>query len=550
MQTIEPRHEIELRGSEHAREIAARLLALMRAVGRFHALTSPIRVPLPAIAEHFARVDERSDPDAWATTIREVVQLNPEVFLLEEQGETTYVVTTRAGRIPPHMPDVDRAHMLPKRFQDPPPPAPRIAPRRIPTVEVQAEEPAIVREPIEEGLVAEAAADVPVPAGAHAAVESTVVEIADVSQLDDVQLAEIVVAELASSPEVIGFGDQWMLDEDVPRLSKGDLRRLREYIEERGQPLSDVELVEVVLGVRRTAPEFEFRKFALNARLAFEADFEFVGVPGYYLWSVKGLTIASTKRRAAEIGQDYRFLLGEIEQVTPLSEQLADHVLTFYEHYLGVLPYNAVFAAVLPPRVLADQRLAVLTFDSPQTNETFLVELRYPTGNRGGYLAGLDRFFQESLVPGALITVERTDEPGRYTIDYLRVSGQERRLLVLDEKKGEYVFRPVTYYCAVQESMLLTENRFPRLAGAKPLEERVRRYPELVLAATFERVGDQIGTPDAPRYMALIDDLVAAANVERPMTAELIRQIAASPEYPQFSVDPESEDMLYYAPTP
>ncbi|MCM8750017.1 hypothetical protein NET02_12750 [Thermomicrobiaceae bacterium CFH 74404] len=548
MQTIEPRLEIEFNGSPEERELAARVFAIMRTAGRFFALTAPIRMPLQALAEHLARLDQQRDAEGWAAALKLAVEANDAVFSLEERDGVLYVATTREGRPPRPVEEVDAAHMLPRRFQEPPTVAPPVA-RRRPV--------AVARPAADEELAAEAVASAaPEPAEAAAAPVEIIpapseIQVVDLSQIGDDVLQALVAAELATMPEVAGFADRWMLDEDVPRLSRGNLRRLREYILERGQPLPDTELVEVVLGVRRSAPDYEVQRFALNVRLSQEEDFEFVGVPGNYLWSTKGLpAIGTTKRRAADIGQDYRFLIEEALAAIPLSEQVADHVLTFYEHYLGVLPYNAILASVLPPQVLADQRVAVLTFESPQTYETFLVELRYPSGNRGGYLAGFDAFFRDSLVPGALITIERTDTPGHYTIDYLRVSGQERRLLDLDEKNRRYIFRPTTYYCAVQENMLLTENRFPRFAGQEPLDDRTRRYPDLVLAATFERVGEQIGTSDAPRYMALLDDLVAAANVERPMTPELIRQIAESPDYPQFSIDPDAEDVLYYAPSP
>ncbi len=543
MQTVEPGLEIEFAGNQEERELAARLFAVMRSIGRFYALTAPIRLPLQALAEHFARVDQQRGTDAWADEIKRTVEANAAVFRLEEHDGSLFVVTTRQGKPPRPSEEVDTAHMLPQRFQEPPPAAPPVVRRAAPVPPLVEALPA---EEVMPPLVEAVEAGAP-PAAVAAAI--TEIDLAGLAQLDERTLCELVAGELATLPGVVGFADLWMLEETVPRLSRGDVRRIAEYIQEREQPLPDTELVDVVLGVRRTAADFETRRFALNLRLAQEDEFEFVGVPGNYLWSTKGLPpISTTKRRPADIGQDYRFLAEEALSATPLSEQVADHVLTFYEHYLGVLPYNAVFAAVLPPPVLADQRVAVLTFESTQTYETFLVELRFPAGNRGGYLAGFESFFKNHLVPGALITVERTDTPGRFIIDYLPISGQERRLLALDERKRRYVFQPTTYYCAVQENMLLTENRFPRFAGQEPLDDRTRRYPDLVLAATFERVGEQIGTLEAPRYMALLDDLVAAANVERPMTPELIRQIAESPDYPQFSVDPDAEDVLYYAP--
>ncbi|MCS7050795.1 MAG: hypothetical protein NZL87_04195, partial [Thermomicrobium sp.] len=290
-------------------------------------------------------------------------------------------------------------------------------------------------------------------------------------------------------------------------------------------------------------------QLALDARLAAEDDFEFVGVPGAHAWILRDVSVvAPPKRRPADIGTDYRYLLEEDTGVQPASEAVVDHVLTFYEHSLGVLPYSAALAAVLPRKVYPGQSRALLRVEIPQTHETFWVELRYPSGNRGGFVFGFERFFASNLVPGALITIERSDRPGRYIVDYLPISRQERRLLALDEKQRKYVFRPTVYFCAVQDSLLLTEQRFHRFAGQEPLDERSRRSYARVLEITFERVGENVGTADSPRYMAALDDLFAGVNVERPLSMERIRHILTSGEYPQFEPDPDAADLYYYTP--
>jgi len=525
-ETLETVAAPSFQGSEEEQRLAAQVWALLRATGRFFPETAPIRAPLSALVDYFAQTDPSHSAPEWEAQIRQSVQQNPHVFILEDDAETgtTFVITTRAGRAPTPQPEVDVAHMLPRRFQDAPP-ATAVRPRR--------------------------AAPTPAPAETTKVAAETITPVAetvvDPLALDEATLERLIIDELSQSPEIAHFGDQWMLEEDVPRLSRGDLRRLRDYILEQGKPLSDVELVEVILGIRQTSPDFSVYQFGLNYRLAQEGDFEFVGVPGLALWTTKGAPGVTTKRRAADIGQDYRFLLDEPIPTEAPSEPVVDHVLTFYEHYLGVLPYDATLAPLLPKPVLPDQRVAVLTFESPQTYETFPVELRYPSGNRGGYLAGFEAFFQANLVPGALITIERSDEPGHYLIEFLPISPRDEKLLTLDEKRNRYVFRQVSYRCAVQEQMLLSENRYPKLAGQSPLDERTRRSPDRVLAVTFERVGEQIGTPAQPRYMALLDDLLAVANVERPMTAELIAQVVH--DHPdEFSVDPDAEGVYYYTP--
>lgn len=96
--------------------------------------------------------------------------------------------------------------------------------------------------------------------------------------------------------------------------------------------------------------------------------------------------------------------------------------------------------------------------------------------------------------------------------------------------------------------MLLTEQRFPRFAGQEPLDERTRRSYERVLEITFERVGENVGTAESPRYMATLDDLVAGVNVERPLSADKIRQLLTSGEFPQFEADPDVADLYYFTP--
>lgn len=526
--------ELSFRGEVSERELAERVHALLRASARFYPLHAPIRVPLRVLAEHFASIESPGSPDEWLTRLKHALEVNDHVFALEVSGDEVIVATTRAGT-PPPAPEalIDTAHQLPHRFMEPPP-----------TVAVPAARP---RRAEPELPPAEETAPTATEQVEKAAAVETLVE--DIGQLSDEQLIEAVRAALAQLPGVVGFGDLWAPADIVPRLSRGDVRRVREYIAERGEPLTDTEILEDVFRISVTSLEALLHQLALDAHLATENEFEFVGVPGAHAWTIREVNpVPAPKRRPTDIGQDYRFLLEETTTLRPGSEAVVDHVLTFYEHFHGVLPYNAALAAVLPDRVFPGQTRAILQFEAPQTHETFFVELRYPTSNRGGFLFGFESFFASNLVVGALITIERTEDPRRFVIDYLPISRQERRLLALDEKQRRYIFRPTVYFCAVQDSMLLTEQRFPRFAGQQPLDERTRRSYERVLEVTFERIGENVGTPEAPRYMATLDDLVAAVNVERPLSAEKIREILTSPDFTQFEVDPEVEDLFYFTP--
>ncbi|HET9015483.1 MAG TPA: hypothetical protein VFN57_07800 [Thermomicrobiaceae bacterium] len=564
MQTAEATTEPRFGGSADEQRIAEEAFRTVVTMGRFFPKTAPIRVRLTALAEFFAGRDSARTAEEWRAELDRVLTANPDVFGREstDDGEVVFV-TTALGVSPVGQARPVNMHTLARRFQEPiPVPEQPVTParrRRPSTAEEQliaaleAEESALAQA---EGAaevetwepVAEEEVEVVVEPTTAAAPET--IDLAGIAALEPDALAAIITDELRHDLSVAGFGDRWMVEDKVPRLSRGDLRRFRDYLLERNQPLADETLLQDILGLRPTSDDYDLMRFAVNFRLSREhREFEFVGTTDQRLWTTTGLpTIGTAKRKASEIGTDYRYLIENPGVDTAAGEPVVEHVLTFYEYQLGVLPYDATFQALLPAAMQPEQRAAVLAFESPQTYETFFVELRYPTGNRGGYLAGFERFFAENLVPGALITIERSENNGRYLLEYLPISGQDRKLLQLDEKKGRYAFRPTTFYCATQENMLLTENRFPRLANTAPLEERIRRRPEEVLAALFERVGESEGAGASRRYMAILDDLLAAINVERPVNAELIRAIAGSPDNPQFSVDPDVEDVFYYQP--
>lgn len=351
---------------------------------------------------------------------------------------------------------------------------------------------------------------------------SAVVAPVNLSGIDDAAVAEAIEEQLGSDIRTAHFAGQWMVEERVPRLSRGDLRRAKEYIQEREQPLTDATLAQDILGVRPNSVEFDLMQFAVNFRLSREhRDFDFVGTNDQRFWSTSSLPqIGTTRRKPNEIGTDYRFLTDEPGAVEHRSVSSVDHVLTFYEHSLGVLPYDDDLKRLFAKPVSEDQRAAVFTFEIPQSYTTYLVELRYPTPNRGGFLLGLDDFYADTLVPGAILSISATENDGHYNVEFLASQDQNARLLELDDRRSpRYLFRPTTYHCEVSPGWLISEDRFPRLGSEKPLDDKVRRRPDAVVAATFDRIGIE----DGDSYVASFEDLLAAVNIERPFSETLLR---------------------------
>jgi hypothetical protein len=442
------------------------------------------------------------------------------------------------------------APVLPETEQPPAePPAieePATAPEPAPVLP-EAEPVAAEAEPVAGNLVFMLDDDTPIdlsrPTDALLAEHGAALKHAFISYIDQDPLQRIV-----------RFGGKLYPEAALITLGKNDLRRIREYIIEANEPLTDLAIISDLYHQRQSDEVF---RFSLNYRLSREKDFEFVGVEGANLWSVKGLPAIGSKRiKASEMAQLTAYLvegyddtlnqeeIEEIEQAGAFSRQI-----TFFEWAYGTLALDAGLNALLPDPLLTDQRSAVLRFDSPQHFSSHFVEVRYPTSNRGGWLQGLEDFFREYLVPGAVITLEQTDDPSIFTISYEEIAGgAAERILTLDEKKNKFTFNDVDFFSAVNEEMLPTQQRYGRLKNLKVLPTNERRKSDVVLQHVFEVMGEQVGTREEPAYQADIDTLYVAYNVLRPASRSfLVSLLNANDDY----VEEEPDSGIYtYRPEP
>jgi hypothetical protein len=371
-------------------------------------------------------------------------------------------------------------------------------------------------------------------------------------------LRRTIIEQLEEDPlrRIVSFGRCFYPEAGIVSMGKNDLRRIRDYIMEVGEPLLDTAIIADLYYHNPRQGDYEGFRFSLNYRLSREKDFEFVGVEGARLWSTKGLTITKTKRvKISEMGQLANFLTEpyddslEGQSVDYIKEAgMVNRLLTFFEWEYGILPLDQSLEALLPAPMLAEQRSAVLRIEAPQHYMNFLVELRYPAGNRGGWLQGFESFFHEHLVAGALITLTRTEEPHVFTITYEEITPTSERLLTLDEKKNKFAFSTMEFYCAVDEDQIISQQRFGKLKNLKSLPMGERRKADVVLKHIFEVFGDQIGSRDEPYYRLNIQDLHRAYNVLRPASVSYLRVIIDEEE--EFTVDELDADTCFYKPEP
>ncbi|MCU0493856.1 MAG: hypothetical protein MUD01_19880 [Chloroflexaceae bacterium] len=587
-------------GSPSQQALAAEIFRLMTAQGVLFAADAPIRQTLTNLTDFLASRQQRT-PDDVAKEIDAALQANEQVFTREEaEGQVTFV-TSRLGAYVPRIEDT--SHTFKQRLYEPENPLPiddisvvvstsrpaltTVEPVFIsdywqrqaglmpvlpdgetedgveaPMIAADAEETAPVIEvaPVEEAaLVEEVAPAVP-------ATSSTVLTLADGLAIDlrrsvDELMAEhgaVLASRLSSAIDndplrrIVSFGRQYYLESALASMGKNDMRRIRDEIVEQGEPLLDTTLIANLYYHNPRQSDYEGFRFSLNYRLSREKDFEFVGVQGANLWSTKGLPTIGTKRvKASEMAQLAAYLEEgfddslEIQTAESIHETgSANRLLTFFEWEYGILPLDANLKALLPPPLLPDQRSAVLRVESPQHYTTYLVEVRYPTGNRGGWLQGLEEFFHEHLVPGALITLARTPEANVFTISYEEAPPTEDRLLTLDEKKNKLAFANITYYCAVDADQVVNQQRFGRLRNLKSFPMAERRKSEMMLEHVVETLGEPAGTREQPRVRFNVNDVVVGCNVLRPMSRSYILSLITNND--DFEADPANEGVYIF----
>jgi hypothetical protein len=348
----------------------------------------------------------------------------------------------------------------------------------------------------------------------------------------------------------VSFLDHWYLDESTGRFSKGDFRRIRETMNEINEPLSDDVILKEIWGKRRTDQDYEATRFALNYRLLKEKkDFEFVGTREEAVWTIPGMfQIGSQRHKPTEIGTDYKFLedpnlVEPSEIVETDGKKTWRHTLTFYEHENGVLPYDATAREFFPKPVFDEQKSVILRFEAPQTYTTYPAELRLPSGNRGGWIGGLEQFFEDNLVPGAILVISQGNRDNHFLIEYEQGQEQEVNVLLYDDRRQKFVFRPVVLACQLNPEQSLTPERYSKLNSRQRMDDADRKKTDQVLMGAFELAGQRTSNG----YHAKLNDLFPVANIERPFSKSYLRQLLTHGNS-QFQPDENTPDAFWYRP--
>ncbi len=363
-------------------------------------------------------------------------------------------------------------------------------------------------------------------------------------------LAGMLQKALDDDFRFVNFANDWYIEDMTGRYSKGDFRRIRELMSEAQEPISDTTILTELYNKRTTDNDYQATRFALNFRLFREKkDFEFVGVNDDRIWTAPGVQqIGNPRHKAAEIGTDYKYLedpnlVDPSELVVENGQKRWEHVLTFYEYENGVLPYDATARELFPGPLFEEQKSVVLRFEATQVYINYTAELRFPTSTRGGFIMGLESFFSENLVPGAVLVIQQSGKSNHFTIEYKQADEQEARLLFYDERRNRFVYRPIVFACQVNNEQTLRADRYAKLDGQHRLEDSDRKKTDLVVATGFDYAGQKQGDS----FYALLDDLYPVANIERPFGRAYLRQLMTAGNS-MFRADPSMTDAFFYKP--
>lgn len=371
--------------------------------------------------------------------------------------------------------------------------------------------------------------------------------------------------EWTGDPHVLTFGGRWLLDVLLMPMDDEALHRVREYLAQQGQAVSDVDILRDVFQITPRDDAFDRWRFSLSYLLhqkAKELEVEFVGLGKAWAWALKGAPIEKPGRHrrlrgteglpvvyvmVEEVAEDLTRddePLDVPEEEEPKGEwkptrQTWEYVLTYYDWDNGILPYNRQAREMIPPPDESLQERAVLWFVAEQMDDK-----PFPVGlhrhDRTWWLQGrgLKELFVGCLVPGARIWVDRTEEPNLYKIRYRPTEPRKCRLLFFAEGRIRPEIREVEVACEVDETMLLAEGRYSDIEALDRLDLVDRRTAPKVLARVFEL----IGLKDESRgvYRARFDDLFPLLCVTKPYSKAYVRQILYDRRnYPWFYHDEE-----------
>lgn len=564
---------LQFTGTPAERALAAQIHELMRMQGQFFAHDAPIRQYISALVKYLAP-QRGGDENQTTREIIAALTANSAIFAQSTDGDDVVVTTARNGGYNP--PQVDTKHSLGSRLYEPVNPlplddlsvvmtttrpvVPKIDPVYVSDYWLNGGTDSSAGTPdgsdeSDESFDETAAAPFVTTAKVPHARRDTRIALPqgitiDISQSMDHVMAlhgEAIANALRNAIEkdpmkrFVMFGNLVAAELDVRSFGKNEIRSITEYIEEeRAEPVIDKDILDHVLRVGVKSADYERQRFALNVRLL--KELEFVGVAGANLWATRKLLdkIGANKRiKSADMAALVNHLeegfddsLSLVTAETLAQRGAVEHKLTFFEWEYGVLPFNDALATILPSQISTRQNNAILTFEVPQHNFSTNINVRFPVGTRGGWLQGFDQLFREFLVPGSIITINRTAKPNVLSISFLEGDERYEELLYVDDskKKSKFAFAETRITTLVDEDYLPTRQHVGNIRKIKFFELAERKNIMLLIESIFVGFGKEVGSKQQPIYRMEFAPLFAVLSMYRSVTRSYLAHVLAEAE--------------------
>lgn len=243
-------------------------------------------------------------------------------------------------------------------------------------------------------------------------------------------LIPVIEDRLTQEEDAVFVAGMWFLKSLLPEIDQGHLNLAEAVLDmHAGGPLPAEDILPI-LDLPEEINE-ELQAFALNYAMYQDRRFDEVGPAGLVTWYLQRLEPEEVQQVPERILYEpilyNRDLLSE--ESLALEQEIGDEfsllkrpkkpaeevtLTLIYPHRLtGTLPLNAHLMAIFPTAYQAERIL--ITFIDGQNGEEFQGWVE----RKNRYVVGLDRFYRVHKLPiGAYVTVKRTDDPGRFIVDY------------------------------------------------------------------------------------------------------------------------------------
>lgn len=244
------------------------------------------------------------------------------------------------------------------------------------------------------------------------------------------RIGRLIEERFGQEEDVAYAAGHWFLKSLMPEISVGHINLAEAVLDmSGGGPVAPEDILAVLDLPKEILPSLQ--AFALNHALYHDNRFDEVGPSGLVRWYLRRMEpaeVQSTPERLVYdaipynsdlLSEDALALESEIgDEFSPLDEpdDEPDEVtltLIYPHRRSGTLPLNVELSSMFPTALEASRIL--ITLVDAETNE----EHEGWVVRQGRYVVGLDRFYRMHKLPvGALVTIRRTDDPGRFIIGF------------------------------------------------------------------------------------------------------------------------------------